>query len=76
MRLCGISNYSIYYNDSDGMLFNYLEINGDFDKSMEKLGAMDIAKKWWEYMDKYFIKNDSFKLGPDTEMIEEVFHMD
>ncbi len=76
MRLCGISNYSIYYNDSDGMLFNYLEINGDFDKSIEKLGAMDIAKKWWEYMDKYFIKNDSFKLGLDTEMIEEVFHMD
>ena len=76
MNNCGIHNYSIYYNESDGIVFNYLEVEGDFDQSMGELTKLNIAQKWWQQMDKFFVKSDSTKLGPDSKTLEEVFHMD
>ncbi|MHB8279335.1 MAG: L-rhamnose mutarotase [Candidatus Humimicrobiaceae bacterium] len=75
MNNCGISNYSIFYSSSDGILFNYLEVDGDFDDKMGKLAKLEIAQKWWGHMDKYFVKSDSTKLGPESKMLEEVFYM-
>ncbi|MCL5070548.1 MAG: L-rhamnose mutarotase [Actinobacteria bacterium] len=75
MNNCGISNYSIFYSHSDGMLFNYLEIDEDYNKSMNELAKLEIAQKWWQRMDKYFVKSDSTKLGPESKILEEVFYM-
>ena len=71
----GIHNYSIYFR-KDGTLFAYLEVEGDFSEQMEKFRKTDVNKRWQQYMDKYFVKEDSSILGPEIEMLEEVFHLD
>ena len=70
----GMHNYSIYFR-RDGTLFANLEVN-DFDKVMFELGKTDINTKWQKYMDKYFVKENKNILGPEIEMLEEIFHMD
>ncbi len=72
---CGMHNYSIYFR-KDGTLFAYLEVEGDFKKQMEKLSKLEVNERWQKYMDKYFVKEDKSILGPETEMLEEVFHID
>lgn len=74
MKNTGISNYSIYFR-KDGTLFAYLEAD-DFDKASTYFERSAISSKWEKYMDRYFIKKDSKVLGPEKEMLEEVFHMD
>ncbi len=74
IRESGISNYSIFFR-KDGTLFAYLEAE-DFDGAMAKLGKTDVNARWQKYMDKYFVKEDPSILGPEIEMIEEVFHLD
>lgn len=70
----GISNYSIYFQ-KDGTLFAYLETD-DFNASMEKIGSTELNTLWQKHMEKYFVKEDENTLGPDIEMLEEVFHLD
>ncbi len=71
----GMHNYSIYFKP-DGTLFAYLEVDGDFNQAMEEFGKTDVNKRWQEHMDKYFVKEDSSILGPEVEVLEEVFHLD
>jgi len=71
----GMHNYSIYFR-KDGILFAYMEVDGDFEKQMAKLSKLEINEKWQKYMDKYFVKEDRTILGPEIEMLEEVFHLD
>ena len=70
----GISNYSIFFR-KDGTLFAYLEAT-DFEGPMARLSKMDVYDRWQKYMDKYFIEEDRSKLGPEIEVLEEVFHLD
>jgi len=70
----GIRNYSIFFR-KDGTLFAYFEVD-DFNKAMGELGKTDVNARWQKYMDKYFVKQDKSILGPEIEMIEEVFHLD
>jgi len=70
----GISNYSIFFR-KDGTLFAYLETD-NYEKAMVELVKKDVNTRWQKYMDKYFIKEDKSILGPETEMLEEVFHLD
>jgi len=70
----GINNYSIFFRP-DGTLFAYLESEGDYQEQMEKFGKTDVNKRWQQHMDKYFVKEDSSILGPEVEMLEEVFHL-
>ncbi|MFC2145063.1 L-rhamnose mutarotase [Actinomycetota bacterium] len=71
----GIKNYSIFFR-KDGTLFAYLEIDGDFEEEMKKTAGTDVNRRWQEAMEKYFVKEDESILGPETEMLEEVFHQD
>jgi L-rhamnose mutarotase len=75
IRNHGISNYSIFFR-KDGTLFGYLESEGDFEEQNRKMAELEISKKWQEYMDKYFVKNDRSLIGPEMENLEEVFHLD
>lgn len=74
IRDVGIRNYSIFFR-KDGTLFAYLEVD-DFNKAMGELGKTDVNARWQKYMDKYFVKQDQSIMGPEIEMIEEVFHLD
>jgi L-rhamnose mutarotase len=71
----GMHNYSIYFR-KDGTLFAYMEVDGDFNQTMEEFGKTDVNRRWQQYMDKYFIKEDNSVLGPEVEVLEEVFHLD
>jgi len=71
----GMHNYSIYFREG-GTLFAYLEMEGDFQEQMEKFGKTDINKRWQDHMDQYFVKEDKSIIGPEIEMLEEVFHLD
>ena len=70
----GIKNYSIFFR-KDGTLFAYLEAE-DPEKSFEYIGKQEVNERWQKAMDKYFIKEDPTILGPEVEVIEEVFHID
>jgi len=63
----GMHNYSIYFR-GDGTLFAYLEV--------EKFSKLDVNERWQNYMDQYFVKEDKSILGPEIEILEEVFHLD
>jgi L-rhamnose mutarotase len=71
----GISNYSIFFR-KDGTLFGYLESERDFEQQNRKMAKLEISKKWQEYMDRYFVKEDKSLVGPEMESLEEVFHLD
>jgi len=77
VKECGFKNNSIFFK-SDGTLFNYLEIDEkiDFNKAWRKLSETDINKRWQKYMEKFVIKKNESVIGPDIEMLEEVFHLD
>jgi len=70
----GISNYSIYFR-KDGTLFSYLETD-NYEKAMKELAKTDVNTRWQKHMEKYFVKEDKSILGPEIEILEEVFHLD
>lgn len=70
----GFENYSIFFK-KDGTLFAYLEVD-DFEKAVSIQKKTEVYKRWQDYMEKYFVKEDSSILGPETEILEEVFHLD
>jgi L-rhamnose mutarotase len=74
LRDVGIRNYSIYFK-KDGVIFAYLE-SDNFNLSMEKISKMDVNIRWQKYMEKYFIKENKSIIGPEIDLIEEVFHLD
>ena len=74
IRDAGLRNYSIFFR-KDGTLFAYVEAE-NFEKSMAEIGKTEVNDRWQIFMDKYFVKEDPSILGPEIEMIEEVFHLD
>ena len=77
IREAGIENYSIFFK-SDGTLFSYYESQVDEEtltKNLEKASRTETYKKWQKAMEKYFIKKDRSKIGPETIGLEEVFHL-
>lgn len=75
LRKSGFRNYSIFFR-KDGTLFAYMEVDGGFSEQMAKSSKLEINKKWQLYMEKYFIKENKNILGPEIELLEEVFHID
>jgi L-rhamnose mutarotase len=74
IRDSGIKNYSIFFR-KDGTLFAYLEAE-DPEKSFEYIGKQEVNERWQNAMGKFFVKEDPQILGPEMEVIEEVFHID
>jgi L-rhamnose mutarotase len=74
IRDSGIRNYTISFRP-DGTLFAYLE-SPDPAFSFEKLGRTEVNARWQKAMDHFFVKRDPSTLGPDVEVLEEVFHLD
>ena len=74
IRDSGIANYSIFFRP-DGTLFAYLE-SKDPALAFEKIGKTEVNARWQKAMDRFFVKKDPNTVGPDVEVIEEVFHID
>lgn len=70
----GIRNYNLFYRE-DGTIVAYLEADNT-DKSLAELQKRDIRTKWEKHVKDYFIEKDKTGLGPKTEVLEEIFHLD
>ena len=71
----GFHNYSIFFRQ-DGTLFGYLEVDGDYDEISAEMSKLEVSKRWQKYMDKYFVKEDDSRVGAESVMLEEVFHLE
>ena len=74
IRQSGIRNYTISFRP-DGTLFAYLE-SEDPARSLELLGKTEVNARWQKAMNRFFVKRDQSVVGPEVEVIEEVFHLD
>ena len=75
IRDCNISNYSIYHKD--GLLFAYMEYNGDdFAADMEKMAADPTTQEWWAIMKPLQDPLPTRAEGEWWADMEEVFHTD
>lgn len=74
LRRSGIRNYSIFFRQ-DGTLFGYLE-SDDPAGAFEYLSRQEVNTRWQKAMDRFFVKSRPDILGPQTEEMEEVFHLD
>ena len=71
LRQSGISNYSIFLEESSGELFAVLDSNDP--ASMDRLPENQIMQKWWSYMsDIMSVNSDN---SPVTVPLNEVFHL-
>ena len=70
----GIRNYSIFFR-GDGTLFAYFECE-DAEAAFASIRKQDVNARWQAAMEKFFIKRDSAIVGPETEELREVFHLD
>lgn len=70
----GYKNYSIYFR-KDGTMFAYLE-HDNLEEGGKILGATEVNGRWQKAMAKYFVNSDPTIIGPEMEMLEEVFHID
>ena len=72
LRNAGISDYSIYLDESTLTLFAFQKLADD--NTAGDLPHRDIVKKWWAHM------ADIMETRPDNEPVcgslREVFHMD
>jgi len=71
LRQKGISNYSIFLDESTGELFAAMELSSL--STFHELPAQAVMKKWWQYM------SDIMETNPDnspvTVPLKEVFFM-
>ena len=70
----GYKNYSIYFR-KDGTMFAYLE-HDNLEEGSKILGRTEVNGRWQKAMAKYFVNSDPTIIGPEMEMLEEVFHID
>jgi len=68
----GVTNYSIYYDETDNTLIEYMELkeNNTFD-SIEEL---EIFKKWNVYMKDLLVTKSEENPSPILRELTEVFH--
>ena len=69
---CGICDYSISLDEETLTLFAFRRLTEK--NTADRMGELDIVKKWWEY------NRDLMEVNPDNSpvftQLVEVFHMD
>jgi len=72
LKKSGISNYSIFLDESTDALFAVQTISKE--KGSQSLGHQEIIKRWWNHM------ADIMEVNPDnspvSEPLEEMFYME
>lgn len=72
LRKSGISEYSIFLDETTHTLFAYQKVSGD--QGSQDLGKTEIVQKWWNYMADLMLTNPD--QSPVSEVLEEVFYME
>ncbi len=68
----GVTNYSIYYDEKDNTLIEYMELkNNNTFGNLEDLG---ILKKWNIYMKDLLVTKSQEEATPVVNELVEVFH--
>ena len=71
LKAAGISEYSIFLDDSTNTLFAFQKVEGNM--GSQDLSENPIVKKWWNYMaDIMEVNSDN---SPVTVKLKEVFHL-
>lgn len=74
---CNITNYSIFLNEAEGLLFGYWEYSGtDFAADGAIMAADPKTQEWWDICMPMQSPLDSRQDGEWWSMMEEVFHND
>lgn len=71
LRENGISDYSIFLDETSGMLFGALKI-GDVSR-MQELAAHPVMKRWWSFMKDLMETNTDD--SPVSRPLKEVFYL-
>ncbi len=74
IRDAGIRNYSIFFSP-DGTLYSYFECD-DAGAAFAFMRRTEVNARWQKAMEKFFVKSDPSILGPETEDLVEVFHLE
>jgi L-rhamnose mutarotase len=75
LREVHVRNYSIYLRD--GVLFSYLEYDGDdYDSDMAAMAVDPETRRWWQLTDPCQQPVDTAEVGQWWAPMEEVFHLD
>lgn len=72
LKAAGISDYSIYLDESTGTLFAVQKL--DDDNTADDLPDNPVVRKWWDYMAGIMDVNSDN--SPVSVPLTEVFHMD
>ena len=71
LKKTGIKDYSIFLDEETDTLFATLKTSSL--KNLEALPALDIMKKWWEYMADIMATNPDH--SPVSKPLTEVFYL-
>ena len=71
LKATGISDYSIFLDESDGTLFGVLKVSKK--EKMDELPANDVMKKWWAYMS--YIMETNADNSPVSIPLQEIFYL-
>jgi L-rhamnose mutarotase len=72
LRKAGISDYTIYLDETTNTLFACQKVSGD--GGSQDLGSEEIVQRWWSYMAD--IMETNADNSPVTRFVEELWHMD
>ena len=67
----GITDYSIFHDESTCILFGYLKIENE--QALDSLSGESIMRRWWSYMKDLMETNADD--SPVTVRLNEVFYM-
>ena len=74
---CHITNYSIFLNEAENLLFGYWEYHGDdFAADAAKMAADPRTQEWWALCMPMQTPLQTRAEGEWWSMMEEVFHHD
>lgn len=77
LSAANIRNYSIYLREPENLLFGYWEYAGvDFPTDMQRLGELDVAKRWLALTDPCQTPLSSAASGEWWSALPEIFHLD
>ena len=72
LKDAGISEYSIFLDESTNSLFAFQKVSGE--GGSQDLGQTEIVQKWWAYMADIMETNPDH--SPVSIPLEEVFYLD
>ena len=71
LKDCGLSEYSIFFDEETNILFAFQKQAGDM--GSQDLGQTEIVPKWWKYMANLMETNPDN--SPVSKELVEVFYM-